>query len=64
MARCARMWPLDSEIIRAIYCRTEVLKGSAAEDIVILEFPTYEDARGVVSRLPISSGIEASPPER
>ena len=25
--------------------RTEVLDGSAAEDIVILEFPTYKDAK-------------------
>jgi uncharacterized protein (DUF1330 family) len=32
-------------IFRAIHCRTEVLEGSAAEDIVILEFPTYEDAK-------------------
>ena len=32
-------------IIRAIHGRTEVLEGSAAEDIVILEFPTYEDAK-------------------
>jgi uncharacterized protein (DUF1330 family) len=31
--------------IRAIHGRTEVLEGSAAEDIVILEFPTYEDAK-------------------
>jgi len=48
----------------AIHGRTEVLEGSAAEDIVILEFLTYEDAIGVVSRLGISSGIEASPPGR
>jgi uncharacterized protein (DUF1330 family) len=31
--------------IRAIHGRTEVLEGSAVEDIVILEFPTYEDAK-------------------
>jgi uncharacterized protein (DUF1330 family) len=55
-------------IIRAIHGRTEVLEGSAVEDIVILEFPTYEDAKawyhGVVSRLGIASGVEASPPGR
>jgi uncharacterized protein (DUF1330 family) len=32
-------------IIRAIHGRTEVLEGSAVEDIVMLEFPTYEDAK-------------------
>jgi uncharacterized protein (DUF1330 family) len=32
-------------IIRAIHGRTEVLEGSAVEDIVILEFSTYEDAK-------------------
>jgi uncharacterized protein (DUF1330 family) len=32
-------------IIRAIHGRTEVLEGSATEDIVILEFSTYEDAK-------------------
>ena len=32
-------------IIRAIHGRTEVLEGSAVEDIVILEYPTYEDAK-------------------
>jgi uncharacterized protein (DUF1330 family) len=32
-------------IIRAIHHRTEVLEGSAVEDIVILEFPAYEDAK-------------------
>jgi uncharacterized protein (DUF1330 family) len=32
-------------IFRAIHCRMEVLEGSAAEDIVILEFPSYEDAK-------------------
>lgn len=32
-------------IIRAIHGRTEVLEGSAVEEIVILEFSTYEDAK-------------------
>jgi uncharacterized protein (DUF1330 family) len=32
-------------IFRAIHGRTEVLEGSAVEDIVILEFPTYEGAK-------------------
>ena len=50
-------------IIRAIHHRTEVLEGSAVEDIVILEFPTYEDAKAW-SRLGIASGVEASPPGR
>ena len=34
-----------SAIVRAIHGRTEVLEGSAVEDIVILEFAAYEDAR-------------------
>jgi len=32
-------------IVRAIHGRTEVLEGSAAEDIVILEFSTHQDAK-------------------
>ena len=32
-------------IIRARHGRTEVLEGSAVEDVVILEFSTYEDAK-------------------
>jgi uncharacterized protein (DUF1330 family) len=32
-------------IIRAIHGRTEVLEGSAAEDIVILGLPSYEVAK-------------------
>jgi len=30
---------------RAIHCRHEVLEGSAIEDIIILDFPSYEDAK-------------------
>jgi uncharacterized protein (DUF1330 family) len=30
---------------RAIRCRHEVLEGSAIEEIIILEFPTYEEAK-------------------
>jgi uncharacterized protein (DUF1330 family) len=30
---------------RAIHCRNEVLEGPAVEDIVILEFPTYDAAQ-------------------
>jgi hypothetical protein len=30
---------------RAIHCRHEVLEGSAIEDIIILEFPSYQDAK-------------------
>ena len=32
-------------IIRAIHGRTEVLEGSAVEELIVLEFPTYEDAK-------------------
>ena len=32
-------------IVRAIHGRTEVFEGSAAEEIIILEFPTYEEAK-------------------
>src|ERR1700691_5842798 len=32
-------------VFRARHCRQEVLEGSAAEEILILEFPSYEDAK-------------------
>jgi uncharacterized protein (DUF1330 family) len=31
--------------IRALHCRQEVLEGPAIEDIIILEFPSYEEAK-------------------
>ncbi|HZD76524.1 MAG TPA: DUF1330 domain-containing protein [Acidobacteriaceae bacterium] len=32
-------------IVRAIHCRHETLEGPTAEEIVILEFPSYEEAK-------------------
>jgi uncharacterized protein (DUF1330 family) len=32
-------------IVRAIHGRTEVLEGAAVEDVIIIEFATYEDAK-------------------
>jgi Domain of unknown function (DUF1330) len=37
--------PSNRLVIRAIHGRAEVLEGSAAEDVVILEFPACEDVK-------------------
>jgi uncharacterized protein (DUF1330 family) len=49
MAEYKRMAPTSFQrhpvIFRTLHGRHEVLEGPALEEIIILEFPTYEDAK-------------------
>ena len=51
-------------IFRAIHGRHEVLEGPAAEEIIILEFPSYEEGQGLLPRSGISGRKRASLPDR